>query len=82
MARRNAMSYRVDIAEAPLRLLDLIQAAEQGEEVIITKDQQPIIQLVPVHAQPPGPHFGSARGQVHMRDDFDAPLDDFREYSP
>jgi len=27
-----------------------------------------------------GPRFGSARGRVHIRDDFDEPLDDFREY--
>lgn len=73
------MIYRVDITDAPQRLLDLIQAAEQGEEVIITKNQQPLIQLVPIISEPPRPHFGSARGQVFMRDDFDAPLDDFRE---
>ena len=66
--------------EAPQRLLDLIQAAEQGEEVIITKNQQPVIQLVPITAKQPHPRFGSARGQVTMSDDFDAPLEDFREY--
>lgn len=76
------MAYRVDITDAPQRLLDLIQAAEQGEEVIITKNQQPLIQLVPILAERPRPQFGSARGQVQMRDDFDAPLDDFREYMP
>jgi prevent-host-death family protein len=43
------MTYQVDIAEAQHRLLDLIQAAEQGEEVIITRDQQPLIRLVPLH---------------------------------
>ena len=26
------------------------------------------------------PVFGSARGKVHMADDFDAPLKDFKEY--
>ena len=76
------MTYRVDITDAPQRLLDLIQAAEQGEEVIITKNQQPLIQLVPIISERPRPQFGSARGQIQMRDDFDAPLDDFREYMP
>jgi prevent-host-death family protein len=76
------MTYRIDITEAPQRLLDLIKAAEQGEEVIITKNQQPLIQLVPIASTQPRPQFGSARGQVFMRDDFDAPLDDFREYMP
>ena len=32
------------------------------------------------HAQPPAREPGSARGQVWMADDFDAPLDDFKDY--
>lgn len=39
------MTYQVDIIEAQRRFLDLIQAAENGEEVIITRDQQPLIRL-------------------------------------
>jgi prevent-host-death family protein len=74
------MTHRVDIGEAPRRLLDLILAAEQGEKVIITKNNEPIIQLVPIGVLEPRPTFGSARGKVHMSDDFDAPLDDFGEY--
>jgi prevent-host-death family protein len=67
------MTYQVDIAEAQHRLLDLIQAAEQGEEVIITRDQQPLIRLVPLHQLMNRPQFGSARGLITMTDDFDAP---------
>ena len=76
------MTYQVDIAEAQHRFLDLIQAAEQGEEVIITRDQQPLIQLVPLHHPLNRPEFGSARGLITIADDFDAPLDDFVEYMP
>ena len=76
------MTYQVDITEAQRRLLDLIQAAEQGEEVIIMRDQQPLIQLVPLYQLTNRPQFGSARGLITMADDFDAPLDDFREYMP
>ena len=76
------MTYRIYIAEAPAQLLDLIRAAEQGEEVLITKNQQPVIQLVPITSNQTRPQFGSARGKVHMRDDFDAPLDEFHEYTP
>ena len=28
----------------------------------------------------PVPQFGSAKGKIKMADDFDAPLDDFKEY--
>jgi prevent-host-death family protein len=76
------MTYRVDIAEAQRRLLDLIQAAERGEEVIITRDQQPLIQLVPLQHPMNRPEFGSARGLITIADDFDALLDDFLEYMP
>lgn len=76
------MSYQIDIAEAPHRLLELIRAAEQGGEVIITKDQKPVIQLVPVSQPAHQPRFGSARGLITIGDDFDAPLDDFSAYMP
>ncbi len=32
-------------------------------------------------ANRPRPRFGSARGRVKMAPDFDAPLDDFAEYT-
>ncbi len=35
---------------------------------------------VAVDMQAPRPRFGSARGLVHMNDDFDATLADFAEY--
>ena len=59
------MTYQVDIAEAQRRFLDLIQAAEHGDEVIITRDQQPLIQLVPLHQPMNQPQFGSARPYHH-----------------
>ena len=76
------MPYHVDITEAPRRLLDLIQAVEHGEEVIITRNQQPLVQLVPFPQPANRPQFGSARGLIMIADDFDAPLDDFHEYMP
>jgi prevent-host-death family protein len=76
------MTYQVDITEAPRRLLDLIQAAEQGEEVIITRNQRPLVQLVPLRQPADRPRFGSARGLITIAEDFEAPLDDFREYMP
>jgi prevent-host-death family protein len=76
------MTYHVDITEAPRRLLDLIQAVEHGEEVIITRNQQPLVQLIPFPQPTNRPQFGSARGLITIADDFDAPLDDFGEYMP
>jgi antitoxin (DNA-binding transcriptional repressor) of toxin-antitoxin stability system len=76
------MTVTVDIADAAARLMDLITAAKQGDKVIITKNQQAFIQLVLVATETDEvrPRFGRAAGKVHMAADFEAPLDDFREY--
>jgi prevent-host-death family protein len=68
---------QVTLEEAQDRLPELVAAAERGEEVVITRENQPTIKLVPVVAnrQP-----GSAKGLIWMADDFDAPLEDFKEY--
>jgi antitoxin (DNA-binding transcriptional repressor) of toxin-antitoxin stability system len=72
--------HRVNVDEATTQLPDLIDAAVRGEVVLITTDDQHTVRLVPVK-QPKQPRRpGSAKGMIHMADDFDAPLDDFREY--
>jgi prevent-host-death family protein len=70
----------VTIAEATEQLSDLIDAALRGEEVIITKDGS-VVRLIaanPVKRYPA--KAGSAKGMVWMSDDFDEPLEDFKEY--
>jgi antitoxin (DNA-binding transcriptional repressor) of toxin-antitoxin stability system len=76
------MIYRIELKEAETRLPDLIRAAMRGDAVIITQDQRPLVQLVAVADEVMRPRFGSARGLVEMADDFDAPLEEFREYMP
>ena len=71
--------YQVNLAEAIARLRDLINAAVSGETVFIKNDQQ-VVQLVPVVPSERRPQFGSAKGLIVMADDFDAPLADFDEY--
>lgn len=71
---------QVKLDEATTRLPSLIDAAIRGEVVLITTDDRQTVQLVPLkHARHPR-RFGSARGLIQMADDFDAPLDDLREY--
>lgn len=71
---------QVDIEEAKTSLPALIDAAVQGEEVVIAKDGEHVVRLVPVSRAKPRPRFGSAAGLITMADDFDEPLDDFEEY--
>jgi antitoxin (DNA-binding transcriptional repressor) of toxin-antitoxin stability system len=72
--------HQVKVEEAITQLPDLIDAAVNGEEIIIAKDQQHLVRLVPVSAVRPRPQFGSAKGMITMSDDFDEPLEDFQEY--
>lgn len=75
----------VTLEEAQARLAELIAAAARGEEVVVTQGNQPTAKIVAV-PQPtakPRPVFGSAKGVIlHMADDFDAPLEEFKDYMP
>lgn len=74
---------QVTMAEAKERFPDLMDAAARGETVLIEKEADrgtQIVQLVAVVPDKPKPHFGSARGLIKTADDFNAPLEDFREY--
>lgn len=72
---------KVGIREAEGRLRDLIEDAIQGQEVLIVKSSSQAVKLVPVEPPVRQPKFGSARGLVKLADDFDAPLEDLREYT-
>jgi len=72
--------HQVNIEEAQAHLTDLIDAAVNGEEVVIAKDEQHLVLLVPISRTKRRPQFGSAKGLITMADDFDEPLEDFAEY--
>jgi prevent-host-death family protein len=71
---------QVTLEDAKSRLVELIEAVEQGETIVIAKDSHPVAQIQAIETAERRPHFGSAKGSVWMADDFDAPLDDFAEY--
>ncbi len=76
------MTRMIEIAAAQIDLAELIEAAKNGDEVVITRDHLPVAKLVAVPGEKPRPRpkFGSAKGEFVMADDFDAPLEDFKEY--
>lgn len=68
-----------NIAKAKARFSDLVREALLGEEVIIAKDNKPVLKLV--RLEPRGPRMpGSAKGKVHMAPDFDETPADFQDY--
>ncbi|MCQ3930650.1 MAG: type II toxin-antitoxin system prevent-host-death family antitoxin [Chloroflexi bacterium] len=71
---------RVHLKEAQLELAALLEAAINGETVLIVAENEQMVQLVPLEPHPQQRIFGSAAGTITMSDDFDEPLEDFREY--
>jgi len=72
--------HQVNIHEAKTHLSKLIQEAIAGEDVIIAKDNKPVIKLVALPHQKRQRQLGTAKGKIVMADDFDEPLDDFAPY--
>ena len=71
---------QINIEEAKINLPELIDAAINGEEIVIAKDEQHVVKLVPISRVKPRPQFGSAKGLIAISDDFDEPLQDFAEF--
>ena len=74
------MVHRVTLDEAQAQLTELVDAAVSGETVLITSNDDQVVQLVPVGNRGGHPQFGSGKGLMVMADDFDEPLADFDEY--
>jgi antitoxin (DNA-binding transcriptional repressor) of toxin-antitoxin stability system len=72
----------VSIEEVRERLDELIDGLAIGEELIVTRDDQPIARLAKTAPSAGWPcKAGSARDKIlWIAPDFDTPLDDFREY--
>ncbi len=73
----------VTIQQAQAALAEIIHRLAPGEEVLITENNQPIARLVPTldEAKQKARQLGTMRGTVlYVEPDFDAPLEDFKEY--
>ena len=73
---------QLNIVEAKDQLAEIINQALSGEEIVITRENKPLVKLVPFVDLPAGKRMpGSGKGHIiDMADDFDAPLQDFKEY--
>jgi antitoxin (DNA-binding transcriptional repressor) of toxin-antitoxin stability system len=74
-------SIQVNIHEAKTQLSKLIQAALNGKQVIIAKGNRPVVRLEVLPEARSNRQIGNAKKLIRsMSDDFDEPLDDFKEY--
>ena len=69
-----------NVAEAKARFSELVQKAVSGEDVVIAKDNRPLLRLVPLAAAAGKRKPGSARGRIWIAPDFDSTPADFEDY--
>ena len=72
----------VTLEEAQIHLAQLIEQIQPGDDILITRDQKLVARLVAEPEQQQQPRRpGTLKGTVlYMAPDFDAPLEDFKEY--
>lgn len=80
MGKRDTVR-QYNVAQAKAQFSELVKRAMAGEAVVIARDNKPVLALVPL-ADPTARRVpGSAGGRVWMAPDFDAPLEDFGDYT-
>lgn len=70
----------VDLNTAPEQLRELVEEASRSGEVVLTRQGEAVAKIIPLHRPRAPRRPGSARGLVHMADDFDAMPDELRDY--
>jgi prevent-host-death family protein len=70
-----------NISTAKSHLSELIQEAMLGHDVVIARDNQPLVKLIAYHPTNVQRKLGTAKGMITISDDFDAPLEDFKDYT-
>lgn len=72
---------QVNVHQAKTQLSKLIERAVAGEEVIIARNNKPTVRLEVLPEARRKRRLGALKGLVkYMADDFDQPLDDFKDY--
>lgn len=78
------MQTTMAVEDIKVTLPELLDSLTPGDEVILTRNQQPVAKLIseapkPETKQRPGPGLG--KGMItFIAPDFDAPLEEMKEY--
>ncbi len=74
----------VSVEQASNSLIELIKKVSDGEEVIITEGEQAVAKIIAASnkklKEKKKIKAGSAKGLIEISDDFNEPLEDFKEY--
>lgn len=70
-----------NIAQAKAHFSELVKRALLGEDIVIARDNKPLLRLIPVAEGIQKRQPGSAKGQIlAVAPDFDTLPEDFKEY--
>lgn len=70
----------VDLNRASRELSELVEEATRAGEVILTRSGEAVARIIPLRQPRAARRPGSARGLIHMADDFDATPEEFEDY--
>ncbi len=75
---------QVMLEDVGSQIAQLVQRASSGEDIVIVRDNTPVARIVAVPEDTPKQKrggYGSGKDDIlYMADDFDAPLEDFKDY--
>jgi len=74
------MLSTMSIEEVQATLPEIISKLGPGEEVVITRDNQPVAELRSLAGGKPQPRFGSCKGMLTIVTEDEEHLEDFKEY--
>jgi prevent-host-death family protein len=72
-----AMIEQYKLADAKAHFSEIVQKAMLGEIITVTKENRPVVKIVPIKPATRNP--GTGKG-IWMSADFDQPIADFAEY--
>jgi antitoxin (DNA-binding transcriptional repressor) of toxin-antitoxin stability system len=72
----------VSVEQAQKALPQLIDQLLSGQEILLTRNDKPVAQLVAVTTASPAPVFGACRGLLSVLSEDEEHLKDFHDYMP
>ena len=66
----------VNMHAAKSQLSELVRLAQQGEEIVIARDGEPAVKLVPIEMTRAGRSFGALKGRISVPPSFFEDLPD------
>lgn len=70
----------IDLNTDPQQFRELVREAARKGEVVLTHEGEAVAKITPLHPGRAPRRPGSARGLIHMADDFDAMPEELRDY--